>query len=141
MRTAQLLVPALLSIFVFGVARAAGTGLSIAANQQLAQAATSGGATPQGSPEAYPLPPRPHWGPTMMGARANRMAKRVEADIARVKAAGKEVTGAQRQKTAGDQALAAGHYGIAIKHYRMAEKSLHAPRLAAPPMPTPIAPK
>jgi len=136
MRTPQVVTIALLSIFVFEVAHAAGIGVSTAANQQVAQAETAGSATPQSSPEAYPLPKRTHAGPTMMSARAHRISKRVEADIAKAKAEGKDVTEAESHKTEGDQALAAGHYRIAVGHYRSAEKVLRGMKAGAAPMPT-----
>ncbi len=143
MRTSQMVTIALLSIFVFGVAHAAGAEVSSSANRQVAQAETSGAAEPQTSPtpEAYRPPKRTHAGPTMMGARAHRMAKRVEADIAKAKAEGKDVTEAEHHKTEGDQALADGHYRIAVEHYRSAEKVLRGMKAGAAPMPTAGAPK
>jgi len=143
MRTALIVALASLSIFVFEVAHAgrAGFNTNSALNYQLpgnapqvAQAETAGSAAPQSSPspEAYRPPKRTHAGPTAMGARAHRMAKRVEGDISKAKAEGKDVTEAEHHKTEGDQALADGHYRIAVEHFRMAEKTLHAPKGGAP---------
>ena len=134
MRTPQVVTIALLSIFVFEVAHAAGFKASTAANQQVAQAETPGSATPQSSPspEAYRPPKRTHAGPTAMGARAHRMQEKVATDISKAKAEGKDVTEAEHHKTEGDQALADGHYRIAVKHFRAAEKVLHGAKGGAP---------
>lgn len=134
MRTAQILTMALLSIFVFEVAHAAGVEGSSMRIAQVAADQKSSTPEPQTSPapEAYRPPKRTHPGPTMMGARAHRMQEKVAADISKAKAAGKDVTEAERHKTEGDQALADGHYRIAVNHYRSAEKALHAPKGGAP---------
>jgi hypothetical protein len=143
MRTPQVVTIALLSIFVFGVAHAAGTEASTATNQLVAQAEKPGAAQPQTSPtpEAYRPPKRTHAGPTMMGARAHRMQEKVAADISKAKAEGKDVTEAEHHKTEGDQALADGHFRVAVQHFRAAEKALHGMKAGAAPAPTAGAPK
>ncbi len=140
MRTAQILMLAVLSILVLEVAHAAGAEISALANQQLAQAGTAASATPQGSPSPEAYPPRAHDRRTMMSTHAHRMQQKVAADIAKAKAAGKDVTEAEGHKTEGDKALADGHFRIAVHHYRAAETVLRG-NAAAPPTPPASAPK
>ncbi len=141
MRTAQLLLLILLSIFVFEVAHAAGTHVSTAANQQLAQAGTATSATPQSSPSPEAPPKGLHGGGTRMSAHAHRMQEKVAADISKAKAEGKDVGEAEQHKAEGDKALADGHFRIAVRHYRAAERTLRGKKAGAAPMPTAGAPK